>query len=111
VLDELSAPSFRERAEQIAATLHVRLDELAARHAIVGEVRGLGAMLALELAERSGDAAKAVTTAARERGLVLLSCGLYGNVIRLLPPLSATDDEVERGLTILDEALGDAGAG
>ena len=49
--------------------------------------------------------------AAREKGLVLLSCGLYGNVIRLLPPLSATDEELERGLAILEEALGDAGSG
>jgi 4-aminobutyrate aminotransferase len=111
VLDELSAPGFHERAEQIANLLHTRLDEIAAKHAIVGEVRGLGAMLALELTEQNGDAAKAVTTAAREKGLVLLSCGLYGNVIRLLPPLSATDEELERGLGILEEALGDASSG
>jgi 4-aminobutyrate aminotransferase len=111
VLDELSAPGFRERAEQIAKLLHTRLDEIAAKHAIVGEVRGLGAMLALELTEQNGDVSKAVTTAARERGLVLLSCGLYGNVIRLLPPLSATDEELERGLGILEEALGDASSG
>jgi 4-aminobutyrate aminotransferase/(S)-3-amino-2-methylpropionate transaminase len=111
VLEELSAPGFRERADQIAAFLRARLDEIASRHSIVGEVRGLGAMLALELVERSGEASKAVTTAARERGLVLLSCGLYGNVIRLLPPLSATDEELERGLAILEEALGDAGTG
>jgi 4-aminobutyrate aminotransferase len=111
VLDELSAPGFRERAEQIATLLHTRLDEIAAKHELVGEVRGLGAMLALELAEQTGDAAKAVTAAARERGLVLLSCGLYGNVIRLLPPLSATDEELERGLGILEEALGDASSG
>jgi 4-aminobutyrate aminotransferase len=107
VLDELTSPGFAERAEQIARLLKARLDELAAKHAdVVGEVRGLGAMLALELAEQSGDAARTVTTAARERGLVLLSCGLYGNVIRLLPPLSATDEELEKGLAILDEALG-----
>jgi 4-aminobutyrate aminotransferase len=111
VLDELSAPGFRERADQIAKLLHTRLDEIAARSKIVGEVRGLGAMLALELTEQNGDAAKAVTTAAREKGLVLLSCGLYGNVIRLLPPLSATDEELERGLGILEEALGDASSG
>src|SRR5213592_4765928 len=67
VLDELSAPGFRERAEQIAKLLHTRLDEIAARHAIVGEVRGLGAMLALELTEQSGDVSKAVTSAAREK--------------------------------------------
>ena len=47
----------------------------------------------------------AVTVAAREQGLLLLSCGLYGNVIRLLPPLTATDEELERGLAILDAAL------
>jgi 4-aminobutyrate aminotransferase-like enzyme len=68
-------------------------------------------MLALELVEPSGDAARAVTTRARENGLVLLSCGLYGNVIRLLPPLSATDEELERGLEILEDALGDASSG
>ena len=111
VLDELSAPGYAERAEQIAGILRTRLDEIAARHPIVGEVRGLGAMLALELAEQTADAAKAVTAAAFEKGLILLSCGLYGNVIRLLPPLSATDEELDQGLGILEEALGDAGSG
>jgi 4-aminobutyrate aminotransferase len=111
VLDELSSPGFRERADQIAKLLRTRLDELADAHALVGEVRGLGSMLALELVEQTGDAAKAVTAAAREKGLILLACGLYGNVIRLLPPLSATDEELERGLAILEEALGDAGSG
>ncbi len=111
VLDELSAPGFRERADQIARLLRTRLDEIASRRPVVGEVRGLGAMLALELVEQNGDAAKVVTTSARDKGLILLSCGLYGNVIRLLPPLSATDEELERGLAILEEALGDAGSG
>jgi 4-aminobutyrate aminotransferase / (S)-3-amino-2-methylpropionate transaminase / 5-aminovalerate transaminase len=111
VLDELSSPGFRERADQIAKLLRSRLDDLAGKHALVGEVRGLGSMLALELVEQTADAAKAVTAAAREKGLILLSCGLYGNVIRLLPPLSATDEELERGLAILEEALGDAGSG
>jgi 4-aminobutyrate aminotransferase len=111
VLEELSSPGFRERANQIAALLRTRLDELATKHASIGEVRGLGSMLAFELVEQSGEASKAVTVAAREKGLILLSCGLYGNVIRLLPPLSATDEELERGLTILEEALGDAGSG
>jgi 4-aminobutyrate aminotransferase len=111
VLDELSAPGFRERAEQIASLLRERLEEVGGRQELVGEVRGLGAMLALELVEPSPAAAKRVVAAARERGLLLLSCGLDGNVLRLLPPLSATDDELERGLAILEESLGDAGAG
>jgi len=111
VLDVLSAPGFRERAEQIASLLRDRLDQVAERQAIVGEVRGLGAMLAVELVEPSPAAAKRVVAAARERGLLLLSCGLDGNVLRLLPPLSATDEELEGGLAILEESLGDAGSG
>ena len=105
VLDTLAEPSFRERAEVVGRLVRGRLEEMAARHAAIGEVRGLGPMLAIELEEKSGDEAKRVTVAAREQGLVLLSCGLYGNVIRLLPPLTATDEELERGLDILDSAL------
>jgi 4-aminobutyrate aminotransferase len=105
VLDQLAGPGFRERANEIARLLRARLDELASRHDEIGELRGLGAMLALELAERSPDRAREITVAARNQGLLLLSCGLYGNVIRLLPPLTATDDELERGLAILEQAL------
>ncbi|HLX20755.1 MAG TPA: aspartate aminotransferase family protein [Gaiellaceae bacterium] len=110
VLDELSAPGFHERAEQIARLLRTRLDEIAVRRPVVGEVRGLGAMLALELTERSPAEAKRVLAEAREAGLILLSCGLDGNVIRLLPPLSATDAELDQGLAILEDALGGDGA-
>jgi 4-aminobutyrate aminotransferase / (S)-3-amino-2-methylpropionate transaminase / 5-aminovalerate transaminase len=106
VLDQLSEPGFRERADEIGSVLRSRLDEIAARHDDVGEVRGLGAMLALELAERSPDRAREITVATREQGLLLLACGLYGNVIRLLPPLTASDEELERGLEILDRSLG-----
>jgi 4-aminobutyrate aminotransferase / (S)-3-amino-2-methylpropionate transaminase / 5-aminovalerate transaminase len=105
VLDQLAEPGFRERAEAVAQLMRSRLDEIASRHEDIGEVRGLGSMLALELAERSPDRAREITVAAREQGLLLLSCGLYGNVIRLLPPVTATDEELERGLGILEEAL------
>jgi 4-aminobutyrate aminotransferase-like enzyme len=105
VLDQLADPGFRERAQAVAELMRSRLEELASRHEDVGEVRGLGSMLALELAERSPDRAREITVIARERGLLLLSCGLYGNVIRLLPPVTATDEELERGLGILEEAL------
>jgi 4-aminobutyrate aminotransferase-like enzyme len=105
VLDMVSEPGFRERADDVAELVRGRLEKLAAEHDEVGEVRGLGSMLALEFAERSGEVSKRVTTAARENGLLLLSCGLYGNVIRLLPPVTATDAELERGLEILRTAL------
>jgi 4-aminobutyrate aminotransferase len=110
VLDGLSAPGFAERAAELGASVRGKLEEIAARQPLVGEVRGLGPMLALELREPSPDAAKAVTASAFEKGLLLLACGLYGNVIRLLPPLTATDEELELGLGVLEEALGDAGA-
>jgi len=102
VLDQLAEPGFGERAEAVGQLMRPRLDEIASRHDEIGEVRGLGSMLALELAERSPDRAREITVAAREQGLLLLSCGLYGNVIRLLPPVTATDDELERGLGILE---------
>ena len=60
---------------------------------------------------RRPDLAKAVTSAARDRGLVLLSCGIYGNVIRILVPLTIDDALLERGLDLLEESLGDARAG
>jgi len=110
VLDELTASDFATRAEHVGSLLRARLEEIASGQPLVGEVRGLGPMLALELREPTPDAAKATTAAAFEKGLLLLSCGLDGNVIRLLPPLTASDEELERGLVLLEEALGDAGA-
>ncbi|MGZ4358423.1 MAG: aspartate aminotransferase family protein [Gaiellaceae bacterium] len=110
VLDELASPALAERADQVGRTLRQGLDAIAERHPEVGEVRGLGAMLALEFVEQSADYARAVTAAARGLGLVLLSCGLYGNVIRLLPPLTASDEELEQGLDLLDRSLTQAQA-
>jgi 4-aminobutyrate aminotransferase len=110
VLDAVATPAFRERADALAGTLRPRLEALAGELAGVGEVRGLGSMLAVELVEDDGVTpapARAVTTlaAARERGLLLLACGLYGNVIRLLPPITIEPDELARGLDALEAAL------
>jgi 4-aminobutyrate aminotransferase len=69
------------------------------------DVRGLGPMLAIELAEQTPDRASAIVAAARERGLVLLTCGLYGNVIRLHVPLTISDDDLEAGLQLLEDAI------
>jgi 4-aminobutyrate aminotransferase len=105
VLETLSTTEFRAQAEALGRRLRRGLDEIASRVPEVGEVRGLGPMLALELAEQTPDRAQAATRAAFERGLLLLSCGLYGNVLRLLPPLTLADDEADRGLELLEEAL------
>jgi 4-aminobutyrate aminotransferase len=110
VLDEVATEAFRARAEQVGATIRARLDALAADRPAIAEVRGLGPMLAFELADETPALAGAITAAARDKGLVLLACGLYGNVIRILAPLVATDAELARGLDILEEALDDADA-
>jgi 4-aminobutyrate aminotransferase len=105
VLDALATPEFRERADEIGRLVRARLDRIAGDRPNIGEIRGLGSMLALEFATPAPDEAKQLTAAAYEQGLLLIACGLYGNVIRLLPPLTATDEELDRGLTILETSL------
>jgi len=109
VLDAVAQPELLAAASRLGERLRACLDEIAARHAVVGEVRGLGAMLALELVEQTPDRASAVVAAAFERSLLLLACGIYGNVLRLLPPLTITDEELDEGLAILEEALAAGG--
>ena len=111
VLDVLGQDETQARAAELGERLRARLEGIAERVPAVGDVRGLGPMLALELVEdRQTKApaavlASATTVAARERGLVLLSCGIYGNVIRILAPLVISDAELDRGLEILEESL------
>ena len=89
-----------------------RMRDWRERYPLVGDVRGLGAMVAIELVtdrtERTpaAGAAAHILVEARERGLILIKAGLYDNVIRLLMPLVTTDDELVEGLDILEEALG-----
>ena len=85
--------------------MRTRLEQLAAKHDAIGEVRGLGSMLAFELAEQAPDQAAAIVAAAFERNLLLLACGLYGNVIRLLPPLTIEQDVLDEGFAVLEDAL------
>jgi 4-aminobutyrate aminotransferase len=108
VLEEVRRPEFLARARELGETIRARLELLAARHSAIGEVRGLGPMLAFELEEQTPELATAVTTTAREKGLVLLSCGLYGNVIRILVPLVISDADLAQGLDLLEESLVDA---
>ena len=114
VLDEIAKESLQRQALALGEKLRARLVEIAERVPSVGDVRGLGPMLALELVE-DRDAkppapalAAATVTAARERGLLLLSCGIYGNVVRILAPLVIGDDDLSRGLEILEDSLVDA---
>jgi 4-aminobutyrate aminotransferase / (S)-3-amino-2-methylpropionate transaminase / 5-aminovalerate transaminase len=97
ILDALEGQ--RPRAEQIGARLRTRLDAMAPEGS---EVRGIGPMIAIELPERTGDETSRITRGAREQGLLLLSCGIYGNVIRILVPFTIGDDELDKGLDILE---------
>jgi 4-aminobutyrate aminotransferase len=114
VLDEVATEAFRARADELGETIRARLEAIAAAVPAVGEVRGLGPMLAIELVEdqvtkRPASAlARRTTEIARERGLVLLSCGLYGNVLRVLVPILADSSEAEEGIEILEESLVEA---
>jgi 4-aminobutyrate aminotransferase / (S)-3-amino-2-methylpropionate transaminase / 5-aminovalerate transaminase len=100
ILDAVEAS--RTRSDELAERLRVRLEAMAPAGS---EVRGLGAMLALELPEQTGDETARITAEARDKGLMLLSCGIYGNVIRILVPFSIGDEELERGLDILESCL------
>jgi 4-aminobutyrate aminotransferase len=105
VLDTVAAPEFRSRADELGRTIRERLDAVAIDLDGVRDVRGLGPMLAIELEPERVPAAIA---AARERGLLLLSCGLYGEVIRLLPPITIAAEDLKEGLDVLEAALREA---
>jgi 4-aminobutyrate aminotransferase len=107
VLEEVRRPAFLARARELGEMIRSRLEQLAARTPAIGEVRGLGPMLAFEFEEQTAELASATTAIAREKGLVLLSCGLHGNVVRILVPLVISDHELERGLDLLDQSVGE----
>jgi 4-aminobutyrate aminotransferase len=111
VLDTVSEESFKRHAVELGETLRARLDAIATRNPAVGEVRGLGPMIAMELVtdrqtrEPATELTAATVAAARERGLLLIPCGLHSNVIRILVPLVVESDDLEHGLGILEESL------
>lgn len=113
VLDIIARENLCERALRLGELITARLRDWQSRWPCIGEVRSLGAMVAMELVrERRADQpdaelTRALVQAAARRGLVLLSCGLYSNVIRFLMPLTISDAELAEGLAILEAALED----
>ncbi len=98
------------RARAIGETMGARLRSLASEVAIIGDVRGRGAMMAIELVQPgtttpNAVAAKAIVNYCNQQGVIALSCGTFGNVIRLLPPLVITDAQLEDGLNVLADAV------
>jgi 4-aminobutyrate aminotransferase/(S)-3-amino-2-methylpropionate transaminase len=88
-----------------------RFLQLQQRYSLVGDVRGLGGMAAIELVkdrttkEPDAHAASDVLAAAHQRGLVLIKAGMYDNVLRILVPLVVTDEQLKQGLDIFEDAL------
>jgi 4-aminobutyrate aminotransferase/(S)-3-amino-2-methylpropionate transaminase len=114
VLDAFAEDGLLVRAQELGERLRAALDALAQRHALIGEVRGIGFMLAMEIVEdrasRKPDAAMAqrIIDRARDNGLLIIKCGLHRNVIRFLAPLVTTDAQLDEGIAALDRALTEA---
>jgi 4-aminobutyrate aminotransferase / (S)-3-amino-2-methylpropionate transaminase / 5-aminovalerate transaminase len=113
VLDVIDAENLLTRANTLGERAKAQLKELQTRNdmASIDDIRGLGSMIAFDLVAKRGDpapdgaAAKRVTTRALEEGLILLSCGISGETIRLLYPLTIEDDLFEEGLNRIEKAL------
>jgi 4-aminobutyrate aminotransferase/(S)-3-amino-2-methylpropionate transaminase len=116
VLDVIEKENLLERANVLGKRLTDRLNTMAKknRFSCIGEVRGLGAMIAVELVkdrhtmEPDAELTKKVTAKAAENGLILLSCGVYSNVLRILVPLTASDKLVDEGLDTIEKSLDQA---
>ncbi|MBC9908083.1 MULTISPECIES: 4-aminobutyrate--2-oxoglutarate transaminase [Achromobacter] len=110
VLDVIAEEKLCERAVALGDKLRAHLEGLRAKVPGIADVRGLGSMVALELNDPAtgkpdAEAVKRVQARAIEKGLILLSCGVYGNVLRFLYPLTIPDAQFDRALAILSEAL------
>ncbi len=110
-IETMEAEDLAGRARQVEAILKDRLSILAEKYDEVGEVRGRGAMIAMELVtdpdtkEPAAALTSAVNKGCHERGLITLTCGTYGNVFRFLPPLSISDDLLHEGMDVLEESF------
>ena len=112
VLDVFDDERLLERAQRLGEALFTRFEALKAKHPCIAEVRGLGAMVAVELItagehglRRGAELTQRVISHARRRGLLLLKAGQDGNVLRVLVPLTVEADELDRAFDILAEAF------
>ncbi len=111
VLDVFEDEALVERAQQIGDTIRERMEAWQQRWDAIGDVRGLGAMLAIELVrdretkEPAAEAASAIVEAAAARGLLLLKSGIYSNCIRVLVPLVITEAELDEALGVWEDAV------
>ncbi|HET8605268.1 MAG TPA: 4-aminobutyrate--2-oxoglutarate transaminase [Marmoricola sp.] len=110
VIETIEAEGLVDRARALGRTMTERLTALQQSDPRIGDVRGRGAMVAVELVkpgttEPDADLTRRVAASAHEQGLVVLTCGTWGNVLRFLPPLSMPDHLLAEGLDVLEQAL------
>ena len=111
VMEIFEEENLLQASEALGKKLKKRFDAFQKEYELIGEVRGMGPMLALELVkdretkEPAADEAKALVKFCFEKGLIILSCGNFGNVIRALMPLVITDKQLDKGLAIMEEGL------
>jgi len=110
VFDEVIKRDLLAEARRVGATLLPALHDLQKKYPVIGDVRGLGAMLAIEFTDpQSGkpapEVAKAVQTYALHQGVLILTAGTFGNVLRFLPPVVITDEQIHDAVSVMDEAL------
>ena len=102
---------INKKAEHVGGIIRKRFEEMKEKHPVIGEVRGVGAMLAIALVKNGNpwepeeQLCRQVIDACSERGLILLSAGTYKNIIRILSPLIISDELLNKGLDILDEEM------
>jgi 4-aminobutyrate aminotransferase len=115
-LENIEEEKLQEHAYKIGNSLHRGLKDLEDRYDVVGEVRGKGLLIGVELVkdseskEPSPEAAAQVMESCKEAGLLIGKGGLYGNVLRLAPPLIITEDDAARAIETLEVAFGEADA-
>jgi 4-aminobutyrate aminotransferase/(S)-3-amino-2-methylpropionate transaminase len=110
-IETMKADDLCGRARAVEALFRPRLEALADKYGVIGDLRGRGAMLAVELVSDleaktpDADLTARINEACHAAGLVTLTCGTFGNVFRFLPPLSASDELLSEGLDILEDAF------
>ncbi|WP_066392519.1 4-aminobutyrate--2-oxoglutarate transaminase [Neobacillus mesonae] len=111
VLDVIEEEGLNARGEEIGTIVMNKFQEFYQKFDCIGDIRGLGAMCAMEIVkdrgtkEPSKELTNLIIKEANKRGLLIFSAGVYGNVIRLLMPLVITDEQLQEGLTILEKAI------
>ena len=111
-LESLASPAFLARAQAVGERMRGHLTRLQARFPeTIGDLRGLGPMLAIELVkdakgrEPVPELTNAINAETLKRGLITIRAGLYGNCLRFLPPLNISDEQIDEGMTVLGEAI------